>query len=69
MDLQKQYQELAAQLGDICYKLQLLEQHKQKLISDIKKLDELAGMMAKKDSNEAQQTQAEGLSNRTNSPD
>ena len=61
MDLQKQYEALAAQLGDVCYKLTLLEQHKESLILEIKKLDELAGMMAKKDANEAQQTQTQNV--------
>lgn len=61
MDIQKQYQTLAAQLGDICYKLTLLEQHKTNLIIEIKKLDELAGMMAKKEANETKQTQTESL--------
>lgn len=61
MDLQKQYEALAAQLGDVCYKLTLLEQHKESLILEIKKLDELAGMMAKKDTNEAQQTQTQNV--------
>lgn len=61
MDLQKQYETLAAQLGDVCYKLTLLEQHKESLIVEIKKLDELAGMMAKKDANEAQQTQTQNV--------
>lgn len=61
MDLQKQYETLAAQLGDVCYKLTLLEQHKESLILEIKKLDELAGMIAKKDANEAQQTQTQNI--------
>lgn len=66
MDLNKQYELLAAQLGDITYKMILLESAKADLIEKIKELDKLAGMMnadAKK--NEAQ---AESLSDGANSP-
>lgn len=64
MDLNKQYEQLAAQLGDIVYKLHLLDAAKAEVLDKIKELDKLAGIMnAKK--NEAE---AESLPDGTNSP-
>lgn len=45
MDISKQYEQLAAQLGDIVYKLTLYEAMKADVLEKIKKLDELAGML------------------------
>ena len=41
----KQYEELAKQLGDVTYKLLVLKQKQDELIAEIKKLDELAGIL------------------------
>lgn len=69
MNLQKRYEQLASQLGDICYKLMLLEEHKNKLIAEIKKLDDIASMMAKKESaSETKESEIKSVPNRTNSP-
>jgi DNA repair exonuclease SbcCD ATPase subunit len=54
MDFTKKYEELAKQLGDVIYKLMALEKRKEHLISEIQKLDELAGMM------NAQKNQTQG---------
>lgn len=43
--LTKKYEELAKQLGDVTYKLLVLQQKQQELIAEIKKLDELAGLI------------------------
>ena len=43
MNITKQYEELVKQLGDTCYKLQVLEKKKSELIAEIKKLDDVAG--------------------------
>lgn len=64
MDIQKQYELLAAQLGDVVYKLELLEQHKTSLMQQIKKLDALAGRLA----NEAEEKNAEERAAGTDSP-
>lgn len=64
MDLSKQYEMLAAQLGDVCYKLNLLEQHKESILQQIRALDKLAGEMK----NEAQEKNTEVSPAGTNSP-
>lgn len=62
MDLNKQYEVLAAQLGDIAYKQHLLDKAKVELIKQIEKLDELAGMMKEGKDAQTEQAQAESLS-------
>lgn len=62
MDLNKQYEVLAAQLGDIAYKQHLLDKAKAELIKQIEKLDELAGMMKEGKDAKANQEETESLS-------
>lgn len=45
MDLVKKYEELAKQLGDVTYKLLVLQEKQEELIAEIKALDEAAGIL------------------------
>lgn len=56
MDIQTSYAKLAARLGDIMYKLHLLQDEQQRVLAEIRELDKLAGMMAKKDEEKKPQT-------------
>ncbi len=53
MDFSKQYGELAARLGDIEYKLSLLNVQKEMLIETIKQLDALAGKVRASETQES----------------
>lgn len=53
MDFNKEYLALAAQLGDIQYKMQLLQDQQAKILEQIKQLDKLAGMANEKKESEA----------------
>jgi hypothetical protein len=52
----KQYEELAKQLGDVTYKWLVLQDEYNRLVSEIKKLDQLAGLLNGK----AQEKKPEG---------
>lgn len=45
MDFSKKYEQLAAQLGDVTFKLLVLKEKQEELITEIKKLDQLAGLL------------------------
>lgn len=45
MDFSKKYEQLAAQLGDVTFKLLVLKEKQEELIAEIKKLDQLAGLL------------------------
>jgi septal ring factor EnvC (AmiA/AmiB activator) len=47
MDFQQRYAQLAAQLGDNAYKVELLRIEREDILGKIKALDELAGLAAK----------------------
>lgn len=47
MDFNDAYAKLATQLGDICYRLELMQLMKDNVLAQIKRLDELAGEAAK----------------------
>lgn len=65
VDFNTIYKELAAQLGDISYKIRALEVMREETINAIKKLDNLA---AKAKENEAKENQAKRNSSGSNSP-
>lgn len=62
MDIAKQYEDLAKQLGDIEYKLLVLREKREELINSIKRLDEVAGII------NAQKNKAQSGSNGSSSP-
>lgn len=64
MSINEQYKELASQLGDICFKISLLEAERSRLMQVISKLNELAGK-----ENEAKSTSPEERTTRANGAD
>lgn len=68
MDITQEYRKLAMTLGDIMYKLALLENAKAETLEKIKKLDQLAAMTKGTQSNEATNTATESNSAGSNSP-
>lgn len=64
MSLLKKYEQLASQLGDVTYKLLMLQEKQKELIAQIKNLDEVAGML----NAEKKETKAESSTGGTNSP-
>lgn len=72
MDIKTEYQKLAMSLGDITYKLTLLKAEQSRLLAEVKKLDELAGRLAKDKANheqsEAQEKDNQGRAEGNNSP-
>jgi hypothetical protein len=61
MDFKAQYAKLAAMLGDVTYKIELLGAERAKLLSEIRELDALAGKVAKMngENSEAQKQETE----------
>lgn len=55
MDFNKLYAELAAKLGDLEYKLYVLQKQRESLLKSIEQLDQAAGLAAK--ANETQKPQ------------
>lgn len=45
MKLIQQYEELAKQLGDVVFKLEVLQRKRKELVQQIERLDALAGMI------------------------
>ena len=66
MSINEQYEQLAKQLGDVVYKIVLLEQHKENLLKQIKALDELAGKL-KEQQNEQEKKNPQSSPAGTNS--
>ena len=56
MNVSERYQKLAAELGDVEYKLTILREKRNQLIEQVKQLDALAGML--KEANVAAKAQA-----------